>query len=155
MGELFKRHAVTTLANDVVVDFGLALLAISATVIYEVCSVASVVGFLVLKAQGNNGGNDSHAFADTMELWFIVGYQVFGLATCLLLVFTFLEVVKSGYKAVFVCFVQVGISISWVVYWVWYSFILGVEHPHFGLYFLGLSEIHIYIYCSILFFLHE
>lgn len=97
--ELFKRRALTTIANDVVVDFGLSLLAFSASFIYMLVAMA------VFMASINP--DDGHS-VDAVELVSSLGCLLFGWVACLLFVKTSLEVFRSGFKTVFVCFVQVG-----------------------------------------------
>lgn len=95
--ELFKRRALTTIANDVVVDFGLSLLAFSASFIYMLVAMA------VFMASINP--DDGHS-VDAVELVSSLGCLLFGWVACLLFVKTSLEVFRSGFKTVFVCFVQ-------------------------------------------------
>lgn len=90
---------MTTIANDVVVDFGLGLLAFSASFIYM------LVAMTVFMASINpSDGKD----VDAVELLSSLGCLIFGWVACLLFVKTSLEVFRSGFKTVFVCFVQVG-----------------------------------------------
>ncbi len=50
---------------------------------------------------------DASEVVDTVEFWSVVGPHIFGAVALAFLVTTVLEVVRSGFKAVFVCFVQV------------------------------------------------
>lgn len=98
--ELFQKRGVTALANDFIVDVGLSLLAVSSAIIYVFISLA-----LFAVALDINGGELGGA--DTVTFWGFIGPLIFGAVACVLLVSTVLEVVRSGFKAVFVCFVQV------------------------------------------------
>ena len=97
--ELFKRRALTTIANDVVVDFGLRLLTFSASFIYV------FVALTVFIASISHGDNED---VDMVEVVSSLICLLFGWVACLLFVKTSLEVFRSGFKTVFVCFVQVG-----------------------------------------------
>ena len=89
---------MTTIANDVVVDFGLGLLAFSASFIYM------LVAMLVLNASVTPGEGQN---VDAVELFALLGCLLFGWVACVLFVMTSLEVFRSGFKTVFVCFIQV------------------------------------------------
>eukprot|EP00904_Undaria_pinnatifida_P009366 jgi/Undpi1/555/HiC_scaffold_10.g04019.m1 len=95
--ELFKRRALTTIANDVVVDFGLRLLTFSASFIYV------FVALTVFIASISHGDNED---VDMVEVVSSLICLLFGWVACLLFVKTSLEVFRSGFKTVFVCFVQ-------------------------------------------------
>lgn len=95
--ELFERRGVTAVANDLIVETGLRLLALSATVAYFLISL-SLISILNMSALRS---------MDTISFWLYVLPLIFGFASCLLFVSTALEVVRSGFKAVFVCYVQV------------------------------------------------
>ncbi|CAB1097817.1 unnamed protein product [Ectocarpus sp. CCAP 1310/34] len=97
--EMFQRRAVTTLANDIVVEVGLRLLALSATVVYVLLTGVMMFGAF-MRVDGDS------SMVDSVEFWSIVGPQIFGVVALAFLVSTVLEVVRSGFKAVFVCFVQ-------------------------------------------------
>ncbi|CAM9101232.1 unnamed protein product [Scytosiphon promiscuus] len=110
--EMFQRRAVTTLANDIVVEVGLRLLALSATVVYVLVTGVMMFGAFMRvggAAAFDDGGSSADGKGtkvDTIEFWSVVGPQIFGVVALVFLVKTVLEVVRSGYKAVFVCFVQ-------------------------------------------------
>ena len=55
----------------------------------------------------DESGKDAEQMVDSFEFWSVVGPQIFGVVALAFLVSTVLEVVRSGFKAVFVCFVQV------------------------------------------------
>lgn len=111
--EMFQRRAVTTLANDIVVEVGLRLLAVSATVVYVLVTGVMMFGAFMrvggadfFEDDGTNGDHKEPK-VDTIEFWSVVGPQIFGVVALVFLISTVLEVVRSGFKAVFVCFVQV------------------------------------------------
>lgn len=107
MRELFDKRGVIPLANDIVVEFGLGLLGISMTLVYAAMSMALLFTFSHFEEDGALSEADE-AKSHPLEFWSLVGPQVFGAVTCMLLLSTVLEVVLSGFKAVFVCFVQVS-----------------------------------------------
>lgn len=55
----------------------------------------------------DESSKDASEIVDTVEFWSVVGPHIFGAVALAFLVTTVLEVVRSGFKAVFVCFVQV------------------------------------------------
>lgn len=107
--ELFQKRGVTALANDVIVDMGLSLVAISAAILY--CVIASTL--FVIAFEINIGGlyddmnGSNFGGADSVRFWGLFGPLIFGSLACVLLISTMLEVLRSGFKAIFVCFVQV------------------------------------------------
>lgn len=58
-------------------------------------------------SDADESGKDAGEMVDSVEFWSVVGPQIFGAVALAFLVSTVLEVVRSGFKAVFVCFVQV------------------------------------------------
>ena len=96
--ELFEKRGVTTLANDVTLEVACGFIAISAFISYTLASSVALGPFLT-----------SESSVDSVEFWSIIGPQIFGLLACFFLIRTVLELARSGYKAVFVCFVQVGL----------------------------------------------
>lgn len=106
---MFERRTVTTLANDVVVGVGLSLLAVSAVIVYVLVTATMMFGAF-MKVGGDslfNDEQDASEVVDSVEFWSVVGPQIFGVVALVFLISTVLEVVRSGVKAVFVCFVQV------------------------------------------------
>lgn len=89
---------MTTVANDITVDTGLAVLVVGVTVCYAV--TASVLLQVVVKLFGSPSGG---GFLVT-EIFAIVFVSFFLVA---IVVGTSVEVLRSAFKAVFVCFVQV------------------------------------------------
>lgn len=99
--QLFRGRAVTTIANDVLVEVGLVLLTVSAATIYTTLS-------MIVFSMEVSSSSFTATSLNTFEFWSVVGPQIFGLATFFMLIATMCEVVRSGFKTVFVCFVQVG-----------------------------------------------
>eukprot|EP00752_Nemacystus_decipiens_P002056 g1968.t1 len=105
--EMFQRRAVTTLANDIVVEVGLTLLALSATLAYVLLTgMIMFGGIMKVFSDAEESGKDADEMMDSFEFWTVIGPQIFGVVALVFLVSTVLEVVRSGFKAVFVCFVQ-------------------------------------------------
>lgn len=73
------------------VDIGLSLFAVAAAVVYVMASWVLIVAFSAIGS------------GITMLL-----FTFFGFIVCLIAISTTLEVMRSGFKAVFVCFVQVS-----------------------------------------------
>lgn len=93
VSELFRRRGVTTIANDIVVDVGLTAVCAGLTVCF-LC-LAYLVIAVTERALGGT---------------FLVGVYVIFLFSPFLVAFvvaTTVEVLRSSFKAVFVCFVQV------------------------------------------------
>lgn len=111
MRELFFRRGVIPLANDGILAFGLRALAASATFAYVLISFVLLGTFAYFDEDGESSkaGNGN---SDDLEFWSLLGAHIFGAVTCMLLLGTVLEVLRSGFKAVFVCFVQVDSSRS-------------------------------------------
>lgn len=113
--ELFERRIVTTLANDIIISVGLSLLAASAIIVYVLVDIC-FFSIVLLQVFSENKGIEWYAALNPILLlnnqryFYLDVYQVVGYITCLLVVLNVLEVVNSGYKAVFVCFVQVNNS---------------------------------------------
>ena len=99
VSQLFLSRGVTTIANDTVVDFGLTLFALAATLVYMMSA------YLVYLAS---------SYASRLASWETGGLvavmypAAFGFLACVIVISTTLEVVRSSFKAVFVCFVQVS-----------------------------------------------
>lgn len=109
---MFERRTVTTLANDAIVGIGLTLLAVAALAVYGLMTGVMMFGaFMKIGADSmlDSSDADSSDVVDTVEFWSVVGPQIFGVVALVFLISTVLEVVRSGVKAVFVCFVQVTI----------------------------------------------
>lgn len=98
MSKLFQRRGVTALANDTVVDVGLTMLAMALTLGYMYALYLLVWLLIALAVVMRFGG---------IVLIFLLFAGVFGYLACGLVIATTLEVVRSGFKTVFVCFVQV------------------------------------------------
>lgn len=89
---------MTTIANDAVVDIGLAGVVLGATMLYLFAV------FLVLTAVSDVlHGNTSLSGIFGTFVWVVSGSYVL----VAIVVATTLEALRSGVKAVFVCFVQV------------------------------------------------
>ncbi|CAN0166641.1 unnamed protein product, partial [Ectocarpus fasciculatus] len=94
VSELFRRRGVTTIANDIVVDVGLTAICVGLTV----CFLA--FAYLVIMANGV-------VFGGTFLVGFVAyGTFLFGSFMVAFVVATTVEVLRSSFKAVFVCFVQ-------------------------------------------------
>lgn len=63
--------------------------------------------FMKVFNDAEESGKDADQMVDSIEFWAVAGPQIFGAVALVFLVSTVLEVVRSGFKAVFVCFVQV------------------------------------------------
>lgn len=96
VSELFKRRGVTAIANDSVVDVGLSALVFGAAL----CHLGAV--YLLLYLVGDVLGMRGWASTTSLVVLFCSYFFVTILAA------TTVEVLRSSYKAVFVCFVQVG-----------------------------------------------
>ncbi len=96
--ELFKRRGVTTIANDTVLDIGLTTLVLGATAAY--LAAAYLVLLLAGSVLGGLGG--TLVFAVLVLSWVVVN----------VIMATTIQVLRSSFRAVFVCFVQVGGSIA-------------------------------------------
>lgn len=116
---LFQGRAVNTLANDYLIWNGLCLLTASIFIVFYLVNffMSPQTNTAMDQTKNLHAGKGFSPFeiSDTVEFWSVMGPQVFGLVTCLLLTSTALEIVISGYKAVFVCFVQVRNCIGEVV----------------------------------------
>ncbi|CAM9643374.1 unnamed protein product [Pylaiella littoralis] len=97
VSELFRKRGVTTVANDVIVDAGLAALVLGATVCYV--AVASALGQVVVKLSGSSSGG-GFLVQETVAM-VVVSYLL-----VTVIVGTTVEVLRSAFKAVFLCFVQ-------------------------------------------------
>lgn len=81
-------------------------------------------------SDADDSGKDVSEMVDSIEFWSVVGPQIFGAVALAFLVSTVLEVVRSGFKAVFVCFVQVFffacppsfLCCFHLPLWFWYTF---------------------------------
>lgn len=91
--ELFKRRGVTTIANDTVLDIGLTALVLGATAAY--LAAAYLLLLLVGSVLGGLGG--VLVVAVLVLSWFVVN----------VIMATTIQVLRSSFRAVFVCFVQV------------------------------------------------
>lgn len=105
VGELFRQRGMTAIANDTVVDIGLTMLAIATSVVYMATAIAAnmavMLAYSALPELAEGGGAYSQFF-----LTFLASV-LYGFVACVIIISTMLEVVRSGFKAVFVCFVQV------------------------------------------------
>ncbi|CAM9256058.1 unnamed protein product, partial [Hapterophycus canaliculatus] len=97
VSELFRKRGMITIANDAVVDIGLAGVVLGATLLY------SIAAFFVLIAISDTLYGNAYlspvfgtAIRDVCCSYVLVA----------VVVATALEVLRSGVKAVFVCFVQ-------------------------------------------------
>ncbi|CAN0274661.1 unnamed protein product [Scytosiphon promiscuus] len=97
VSELFRRRGVTTIANDVVVDIGLAGVVLGATMLYW------VVAILLLALVSDTIHGDA-LLSDVF--WAALRLVCWSYLLVVIVVATTLEALKSGVKAVFVCFVQ-------------------------------------------------
>lgn len=97
VGELFQKRGVTTLANDTAVHIALSMLGVFAALIYVV--VAFCLALLLTVS----------SVVETKAWWGVSGPLVISIFVYVAVMVTVLEVVRSSFKAVFVCFVQVSV----------------------------------------------
>jgi len=110
--ELFKRRGITTIANDTVLDIGLTALVLGTTVAY-----LGAAYLLLLLAGSVLGGLGGILVVAVLVLsWFVVNA----------IMATTIQVLRSSFRAVFVCFVQVTLRRLLLVFLslVWFMLLL-------------------------------
>lgn len=105
---------MTTVANDIIVDAGLSVLVVAVTVCYV--TAASLLFQAIVKVVGSSLGGG----------FVVMGFFVTAFVSYFLVVIvvgTTVDVLRSAFKAVFLCFVQVILAVASAasVWWWWWG----------------------------------